>query len=93
MLVIAQNLSAPLDRRVCLERQVLEVNGYDVSVICSRVHGDPARKSAHVVGFADAVERPLDDDELRVSLAQAAGERVSTTLDWGPVAVPAANPW
>jgi glycosyltransferase involved in cell wall biosynthesis len=36
--------------------------------------------------FADAVERLIDDPELRVELGQKARERVSSQLDWRPQA-------
>jgi glycosyltransferase involved in cell wall biosynthesis len=39
-------------------------------------------ESGDIQGFADAVERLLDDDELRVRLGLRARERVSRTLDW-----------
>jgi glycosyltransferase involved in cell wall biosynthesis len=40
VLIIVQNLSVPLDRRVWLESQALVANGYGVSVICPRGEGD-----------------------------------------------------
>jgi len=42
--------------------------------------------SGDVGAFADAVERLLDDPELRIAMAQRARERVSTELDWRPQA-------
>lgn len=42
--------------------------------------------SGDVTAFADAVERLLDDPELRVAMARRARERVSTKLDWRPQA-------
>lgn len=42
--------------------------------------------SGDVLAFADAVERLLDDPELRVAMAKRARERVSTQLDWRPQA-------
>jgi glycosyltransferase involved in cell wall biosynthesis len=44
VLVIVQNLPVPLDRRVWLECLSLRANGYDVSVICPKGPGDPARQ-------------------------------------------------
>ena len=44
VLVIVQNLPVPLDRRVWLECQALRARGYDVSVICPKGPGDPARE-------------------------------------------------
>lgn len=41
-------------------------------------------ESGDVGAFADAVERLLDDPELRVRLAREARDRVSTHLDWKP---------
>ncbi len=43
-------------------------------------------ESGDVQGFADAVERLLDDPELRLKLALHARERVATELDWRPQA-------
>ena len=43
VLIIVQNLPVPLDRRVWLECQALAAAGYDVSVICPKGPGDPAR--------------------------------------------------
>lgn len=45
ILVIVQNLPVPLDRRVWLECQALVANGYQVSVICPKGPGDPARQT------------------------------------------------
>lgn len=42
--------------------------------------------SGDVGAFADAVEKLLDDPELRIAMAQRARERVSTELDWRPQA-------
>ncbi|MGB3375146.1 MAG: glycosyltransferase family 4 protein [Microbacterium sp.] len=39
-----------------------------------------------IMAFADAVERLIDDPELRVGLGRAGRERVSTQLDWRPQA-------
>ncbi|KQW48844.1 glycosyl transferase family 1 [Nocardioides sp. Root1257] len=44
VLVIVQNLPVPLDRRVWLECLALRDAGYDVSVICPKGPGDPARQ-------------------------------------------------
>lgn len=44
VLIIVQNLPVPLDRRVWLECQALTAAGYEVSVICPRGPGDPARQ-------------------------------------------------
>jgi glycosyltransferase involved in cell wall biosynthesis len=40
--------------------------------------------SGDVAGFADAVERLLDDDDLRLDLALRARRRVAEELDWQP---------
>lgn len=45
VLVIVQNLPVPLDRRVWLECRALRTAGYDVSVICPKGPGDPARET------------------------------------------------
>lgn len=45
VLVIVQNLPVPLDRRVWLECQALKAQGYEVSVICPKGPGDPARQT------------------------------------------------
>ena len=42
--------------------------------------------SGNVEAFADAVERLLDDEDLRVRLALLARARVSSLLDWRPQA-------
>jgi glycosyltransferase involved in cell wall biosynthesis len=42
VLIIVQNLTVPLDRRVWLECQALVQNGYAVSVICPKGPGDPS---------------------------------------------------
>jgi glycosyltransferase involved in cell wall biosynthesis len=44
VLIIVQNLPVPLDRRVWLECQALTANGYQVTVICPKGPGDPARQ-------------------------------------------------
>src|SRR5712691_4048259 len=43
VLIIVQNLPVPLDRRVWVECQALVAAGYQVSVICPKGPGDPAR--------------------------------------------------
>lgn len=45
VLILVQNLPVPLDRRVWLECQALIARGYDVSVICPKGPGDPARQT------------------------------------------------
>lgn len=42
--------------------------------------------SGDVTAFANAVERLLDNPELRIAMARRARERVSTELDWRPQA-------
>lgn len=42
VLVIVQNLSVPLDRRVWLECRSLVEQGYQVSVVCPKAPGDPS---------------------------------------------------
>ncbi len=44
VLIIVQNLPVPLDRRVWLECRALRAAGYEVSVICPKGPGDPARE-------------------------------------------------
>ena len=44
VLIVVQNLPVPLDRRVWLECQALNDVGYDVTVICPKGPGDPARE-------------------------------------------------
>ncbi|HEY5516339.1 MAG TPA: glycosyltransferase family 4 protein [Pengzhenrongella sp.] len=44
VLIVVQNLPVPLDRRVWLEAQALTEAGYQVSVICPKGPGDPARQ-------------------------------------------------
>lgn len=44
MLIVVQNLSVPLDRRVWLECQALRDAGYTVSVICPAGPGEPRRR-------------------------------------------------
>ncbi|WP_307793835.1 glycosyltransferase family 4 protein [Actinotalea soli] len=45
VLVVVQNLSVPLDRRVWLECQALVAAGHQVSVICPREVGQPAHRT------------------------------------------------
>lgn len=59
ILIIVQNLPVPLDRRVWLECQALVANGYEVSVICPKGPGDPARQvidGVHIYKYAPAPE-------------------------------------
>ncbi|MEZ0447912.1 glycosyltransferase family 4 protein [Cellulomonas sp. ICMP 17802] len=51
VLIIVQNLPVPLDRRVWLEAQALTAAGYEVSVICPKGPGDPARQVLDGVGI------------------------------------------
>ena len=54
-----QNLPVPLDRRVWLECQALAAAGYDVSVICPKGPGDPARETidgVHIYKYRPAPE-------------------------------------
>ena len=44
VLIIVQNLPVPLDRRVWLECNALRANGFEVTVICPKGPGDPARE-------------------------------------------------
>ena len=44
------------------------------------------RRSGDVAAFADAVERLLDDPELRLAMARRARARVAQELDWRPQA-------
>jgi glycosyltransferase involved in cell wall biosynthesis len=43
VLIIVQNLPVPFDRRVWLECQALTSAGHEVSVVCPKGEGDPAR--------------------------------------------------
>jgi hypothetical protein len=43
VLIIIQNLHVPFDRRVWLESCALTAAGYDVTVVCPKGKGDPAR--------------------------------------------------
>jgi hypothetical protein len=43
VLIIVQNLPVPFDRRVWLECGALTEAGYDVTVVCPKAKGDPAR--------------------------------------------------
>jgi glycosyltransferase involved in cell wall biosynthesis len=43
ILIIVQNLPVPFDRRVWLECGALTAAGYDVTVVCPKGKGDPAR--------------------------------------------------
>jgi glycosyltransferase involved in cell wall biosynthesis len=57
VLIIVQNLPVPLDRRVWLECQALVRAGYQVSVICPKGPGDPARAvldGVHLYKYAPA---------------------------------------
>lgn len=57
VLIIVQNLPVPLDRRVWLECQALAANGYEVSVICPKGPGNPAReviKGVHIYRYRPA---------------------------------------
>lgn len=49
VLIIVQNLSVPLDRRVWLESQALVAAGYGVSVICPQGDGDRPYQELHGV--------------------------------------------
>lgn len=59
VLVIVQNLPVPLDRRVWLECQALTAGGYQVSVICPKGPGDPARQE--IGGIAIYKYRPAPE--------------------------------
>jgi glycosyltransferase involved in cell wall biosynthesis len=45
VLIVVQNLSVPLDRRVWLECRTLVTAGHQVSVICPREEGQPAHRT------------------------------------------------
>lgn len=47
VLIIVQNLPIQVDRRVLLELQELIDSGYEVSLICPKGPGDPAREALH----------------------------------------------
>ncbi|MDN5763583.1 MAG: glycosyltransferase family 4 protein [Microlunatus sp.] len=58
-MIIVQNLPVPLDRRVWLECQALVARGYEVSVICPKGPGDPARQTiaeVHIYKYKPAPE-------------------------------------
>lgn len=59
VLIIVQNLPVPLDRRVWLECRALTRAGYQVSVICPRGPGDPARQT--IDGVAIYKYRPAPE--------------------------------
>jgi len=61
VLIIVQNLPVPLDRRVWLECQALVARGYQVSVICPKGPGDPARQ--HLDGVDIYKYDPAPDAE------------------------------
>ncbi|GEL20048.1 glycosyltransferase family 4 protein [Pseudonocardia asaccharolytica] len=42
--IVVQNLPVPFDRRVWLECRALRAAGYEVSVVCPRGRGEPARQ-------------------------------------------------
>ena len=59
ILIIVENLPVPLDRRVWLECQALVRSGYEVSVICPKGPGDPARQQidgVHIYKYRPAPE-------------------------------------
>ena len=59
VLIIVQNLPVPLDRRVWLECTALMAAGYEVSVICPKGPGDPAREivdGVHLYKYAPPKE-------------------------------------
>ncbi|CAI9398622.1 glycosyltransferase family 4 protein [Nocardioides sp. T2.26MG-1] len=60
---------------VCFDLKETRVSGGD-----SCLYVD----SGDVVAFADAVERLLDDPELRLEMSRRARRRVSLALDWKP---------
>jgi glycosyltransferase involved in cell wall biosynthesis len=49
VLISVQNLPVPFDRRVWLECQALISDGYQVSVVCPKGHGDPAHQVINTV--------------------------------------------
>jgi len=49
VLIIVQNLPVPFDRRVWLECMALAAEGYQVSVVCPKGDGDPARQVIETV--------------------------------------------
>lgn len=61
VLIIVQNLPVPLDRRVWLECNALIRRGYQVSVICPKGPGDPARQ--RIAGVDIYKYRPARDAE------------------------------
>ena len=67
VLIIVQNLPVPLDRRVWLECQALTARGYDVSVICPKGPGDPARQ--HIDGVDIYKYKPAPETDNLLSFA------------------------
>lgn len=67
VLIIVQNLPVPLDRRVWLECQALINRGYQVSVICPKGPGDPARQ--HIDGVDIYKYRPAPETDSLLSFA------------------------
>lgn len=59
MLIVVQNLSVPLDRRVWLECQALRDAGYTVSVICPAGPGEPRRRMLEGVWIRTYRPAPL----------------------------------
>ena len=59
VLIIVQNLPVPLDRRVWLECQALVARGYEVTVVCPKGPGDPARQ--HLDGVDILKYRPAPE--------------------------------
>ena len=67
ILIVVQNLPVPLDRRVWLECQALVQRGYQVSVICPKGPGDPARQ--HIDGVDIYKYKPAPETESLLSFA------------------------
>jgi glycosyltransferase involved in cell wall biosynthesis len=68
VLIIVENLPVPLDRRVWLECQALVARGYQVSVICPKGPGDPARQ--HLDGVDIYKYRPASEAAGLVGFAR-----------------------
>lgn len=67
VLIVVQNLPVPLDRRVWLECHALVNRGYQVSVICPKGPGDPARQ--HIDGVDIYKYRPAPETDSLLSFA------------------------
>jgi glycosyltransferase involved in cell wall biosynthesis len=77
-LIIVQNLPVPFDRRVWLESQALTNAGVDVTVICPKGPGDPARQ--HIDGVSILKYQPYAPGGSAISFAMEYAYSFSRTL-------------